>query len=741
MIEKLPVHYSMTSPATVYDEEAMTALELAGRTAAKVNECVDIVNEADEHMRKNIVETTEKVIDELAKDGTLETNLVKAVSSGKVDKGANESISMKMLAADVKAAITGGSIPTVGAGSVNTSSIVDDAVTEAKISPALRNVVLFSTDMNKPLIILNGGTKTGVVNTEFTDTLELYCVDRYYSVNPVDLSLDLTAWDGTYYIKMYYNPSTKVIHVTPFNTPSTNFSGCLHLGRLGWHITDNVIPVQINDRFFCCKTQTRLVDAPKGLKPVQIALDRYRHPDNAVFNVDTANNAITVTKGGSYNIYVMNETFVVDFSNNKLDYSAVDFSKPLFYMYFDTVTSKLMFIQSAHDVNRNWVYMGVFYLTYPYMSTAIVPFTVNNSLYYHPNRNRREWARVIYSPYSWNTKCVPYVDFVNKKLVFPATNRLYLNTNEMNMAIVTNGNGVDYEVPFEETGNSYQYLVGSSSGLKFVNPTQFADLMGGCRKDELFYLGYCISTGNVVDFTFECVKGRTLSILGDSISTFGGYIPSGNTAYYNASATADVNMMWWKRAANRCGLALNKNNSNSGSRVTNTRSDGVMYGVEMVKNLDNGVAPDNIVIYMGINDYFNNVPIGTYDGMDDLPTSEFTFREAYAKMLYNALTTYPTSKVYACTLPTIERTSDDLISPDKNQAGIYLSEYNNAIREIAKAFCVEVIDLESCRINHYNGVNYMYDYDSDLGTFVHPNSEGHRMISHKVIKSLLFNEE
>lgn len=38
-------HYSFENPASVYDEEAMTALELAARTAKKVNECVDVINE------------------------------------------------------------------------------------------------------------------------------------------------------------------------------------------------------------------------------------------------------------------------------------------------------------------------------------------------------------------------------------------------------------------------------------------------------------------------------------------------------------------------------------------------------------------------------------------------------------------------------------------------------------------------------------------------------------------------
>ena len=54
-IEKLNHHYSFTNPASIYDEEALTALELAGRTAAKMNEVVDDQNalrqETESHLK------------------------------------------------------------------------------------------------------------------------------------------------------------------------------------------------------------------------------------------------------------------------------------------------------------------------------------------------------------------------------------------------------------------------------------------------------------------------------------------------------------------------------------------------------------------------------------------------------------------------------------------------------------------------------------------------------------------
>ena len=54
MIEKLNLHYSFTNPASVHDEEALTALELAGRQGAKINEVIEDQNklrtETGEHL-------------------------------------------------------------------------------------------------------------------------------------------------------------------------------------------------------------------------------------------------------------------------------------------------------------------------------------------------------------------------------------------------------------------------------------------------------------------------------------------------------------------------------------------------------------------------------------------------------------------------------------------------------------------------------------------------------------------
>lgn len=67
MIEKIG-HYSIENPGTIYDEESMTALQLAGRTAAKVNECIDQVNTNTENLPGQVTRAVQSHIDNGAFD-------------------------------------------------------------------------------------------------------------------------------------------------------------------------------------------------------------------------------------------------------------------------------------------------------------------------------------------------------------------------------------------------------------------------------------------------------------------------------------------------------------------------------------------------------------------------------------------------------------------------------------------------------------------------------------------------
>lgn len=61
MIEPINPHYSFENPATVYDEDAMTALKLAGRTAAKVNEVVKDQNRLDQETTEHLQQQDQNI--------------------------------------------------------------------------------------------------------------------------------------------------------------------------------------------------------------------------------------------------------------------------------------------------------------------------------------------------------------------------------------------------------------------------------------------------------------------------------------------------------------------------------------------------------------------------------------------------------------------------------------------------------------------------------------------------------
>ena len=81
MIEKLNPHYSMTNPASIYDEEALTAIELAGRTASKVNEVV-----TDQNALREETETRLTIMEDVQIPEEVTTEVQEQIDNGTFDK-------------------------------------------------------------------------------------------------------------------------------------------------------------------------------------------------------------------------------------------------------------------------------------------------------------------------------------------------------------------------------------------------------------------------------------------------------------------------------------------------------------------------------------------------------------------------------------------------------------------------------------------------------------------------------
>lgn len=225
---------------------------------------------------------------------------------------------------------------------------------------------------------------------------------------------------------------------------------------------------------------------------------------------------------------------------------------------------------------------------------------------------------------------------------------------------------------------------------------------------------------------------KTLSILGDSISTFAGYIPSGNANYYTGSncGVFSVDDTWWKKLIDALGIELLVNNSWSGSRVTTTNGNAAAGCMTRCQAL--GEAPDVIIVYMGINDFNNEVALGSYDGTGDFPETTTTFREAYAIMLNKIMTAYPTSEVWCATLPPCER-NGTIGAPEKNGNGVLLDDFNKAIRKLAQIFGTKILEHAQSGLTYQNMSIYMGDWNTSTSNALHPNRFGHSLIANNDI--------
>lgn len=213
-------------------------------------------------------------------------------------------------------------------------------------------------------------------------------------------------------------------------------------------------------------------------------------------------------------------------------------------------------------------------------------------------------------------------------------------------------------------------------------------------------------------------KGKTISIMGDSISTYQGYIPAGYPTCYPANNVDNVNETWWMSLINDFGAKLGVNESWSGSTVhhgqdaTNGHLQ-AMAGMTRINKLDDNGTPDLILFYGGTNDLNRSyIPAGNFDttksyALDTTSTTWDDFADAYKDAVMRIQYTYPKAKL-VCLLPAVGRTT--AVQPNINK-------YSEQIIKICDYFGVEYIDLRKCGINYGNIGMYMYDN-------LHPNEKG-----------------
>lgn len=228
-------------------------------------------------------------------------------------------------------------------------------------------------------------------------------------------------------------------------------------------------------------------------------------------------------------------------------------------------------------------------------------------------------------------------------------------------------------------------------------------------------------------------KGKTVSILGDSISTFEGYIPlTHRRRYPQDDLLADVNDTWWMKTLAALGATLGVNDSWAGSTVSNYRDanesdfgpDAAMASLTRIRNLGANGSPDIIFFFGGTNDAGKMIEKGVFDpenapSSPDLEAFKWnSFADAYPEAISRLRYFYPNAEIIAMT-PSIS-------------SGYYdnerLSEFAEMILGICVHYKIKCVDLRKSGIT-----------PEMLPDRLHPNAAGMECIYGAVINILKEN--
>lgn len=172
----------------------------------------------------------------------------------------------------------------------------------------------------------------------------------------------------------------------------------------------------------------------------------------------------------------------------------------------------------------------------------------------------------------------------------------------------------------------------------------------------------------------QCSK--TVSILGDSYSTYEGYLtPDTNEVWYFAKPDAkrtdvtSATQTWWHRFIKDNGYRLCANNSFSGATISYTGYHKEDYTPRsFITRMNNLGCPDIIFVFGATNDSWAKSPIGNYQYSDWTRADLFSFRPAMACLLHKMKERYVNTEIYFILNDSL---SDDISSSCREICGHY----------------------------------------------------------------------
>ena len=260
-----------------------------------------------------------------------------------------------------------------------------------------------------------------------------------------------------------------------------------------------------------------------------------------------------------------------------------------------------------------------------------------------------------------------------------------------------------------------------SSNEAIVSVTQDGTLTGGRKEGraevtagESTWVVYNYASEAEYNYLYSLFHGKTISVMGDSISTIKDKIPSGNALYYDNTTGKEMTFErnYWGDVITRFGAAEGIDEAWSGSTIGSKAAS--MASKDRINKLDDNGTPDVILYYGGSNP---DSSVGTFDPDAD-----------YAKTVDWAQSYSDTASAYAASLQRMKETYPDAeiiaIIPYYEQNNI--SKQAEVIEQIVKHYDITTIDLRELR--NQEGIS--------SNNALHPNMDGHSQIATYICQQL-----
>ena len=257
-------------------------------------------------------------------------------------------------------------------------------------------------------------------------------------------------------------------------------------------------------------------------------------------------------------------------------------------------------------------------------------------------------------------------------------------------------------VSVEKNGTAVTLTGGSKEGR--------AEVTAG----ESTWVVYNYASEAEYNYLYALFHGKTISVMGDSISTIKDKIPSGNALYYDNTTGKEMTFErnYWGDIITRFGAAEGIDEAWSGSTIGSKAAS--MASKDRINKLDDNGTPDVILYYGGSNP---DSSVGTFNPDAD-----------YAKTVDWAKSYSDTASAYAASLQRMKETYPDAeiiaIIPYYEQNNI--PKQAEVIEQIAKHYDITTIDLRELR--NQEGISPKNK--------LHPNMDGHSQIAAYICQQL-----